>query len=139
MVIEKRDIVIVINSRNQMFVNKRRKDRRLYPNFYGFGAGGRIEKGETPFKAARRELAEETRLKDKPKFLFRYKFSEFGTYQYIYEVITDRKIDNFEDEWQWSDWMEFDEVDKLSKRGKLAPDSTITYKKYRNLKKLNPL
>jgi 8-oxo-dGTP pyrophosphatase MutT (NUDIX family) len=52
--------IILRNRRGGYFVHQRSASKRLYPNLYGLGAGGRIEFGEEPLAGAVRELREET-------------------------------------------------------------------------------
>ena len=129
---ENREIVIILvkNSKGQLYVNKRRKDKKLYPGYFGLGAGGRIEKGETHKEAAQRELFEELKTHSPIRYLFKYKFKEFGTNQYIYETTINNQILNCDDEWEWSGWMDKEDVDKILADNKFAPDTAITYKKY---------
>lgn len=53
--------VLVLNEAGEVLMLKRREDDDFEPNVWGL-AGGKIEEGEDPMEAARRELMEETGL-----------------------------------------------------------------------------
>lgn len=51
--------ILVFNSRNQLFVQKRTDTKDIYPGFYEIAAGGVVLAGESYEDSARRELQEE--------------------------------------------------------------------------------
>ncbi len=53
------DIVIVQNSRDEIYMHQRKETKKIFPSLYGIGAGGKVDAGETPRQAAQRELQEE--------------------------------------------------------------------------------
>ncbi len=79
-------IVIWLNSENKMFLQTRNEDGPL--NGYLEFPGGKIEEGETPLEAAKREFLEET------PFILSTKaeFTHLKSYQYDY---SDRKVEIF--------------------------------------------
>lgn len=81
--LRRRATIIVKDTKGKYLVHVD-KSTKAYMTF-----GGKIEKGETPFKAARRELFEESGLKPKLK----YKETFYGTKEkhYVYEAIVERK------------------------------------------------
>lgn len=127
-------VIIIIRDKNSnYFVHQRNSEKRIFPNIFGLGAGGHIEKSETPKMAAKRELFEETGLETELKYLFKiiYESKDFKNEMEIFETETDLdmlKTDN--GEWQWCGWMTQDEVDVLSDENKLCPDTAKVYKKY---------
>ncbi len=54
-------VMVIINDKNEALLLKRTPSARWQPNKWGF-PGGKLEKGETPLAAARRETKEETEL-----------------------------------------------------------------------------
>jgi len=131
--ITKGAIIIIRNTKGQFFVHQRNSNKKNFPNLFGLGAGGHIEEGETPEMAAKRELFEETGLKTDLKYLFQitYESKDFTNEMEIFETETDlEKLETDNGEWQWSEWMEKEEVDDLVKENKLCPDTKIVYKNY---------
>jgi predicted alpha/beta hydrolase family esterase/ADP-ribose pyrophosphatase YjhB (NUDIX family) len=50
---------VIVNSQNQIFVQKRNSDRKFYPNCWDL-AGGHLQKNETILECLKREVKEET-------------------------------------------------------------------------------
>lgn len=65
--------VVVYNSQGQILIQKRSKNKDMYPNLYTISASGHVNKGQTYKQAAIRELKEElgieSPLKKEQKFL----------------------------------------------------------------------
>ena len=126
--------IILRRETGELFVHQRASDRRMFPDLYGLGAGGKVNKGETPAEAAKRELTEETGIVADPIPLFSFDFSsELASYRmHIFEVITDQEVVIDAREWQSGSWMNTDGVDALDEWQKLCPDTSIFYKRYRD-------
>ena len=60
-------VVVVIDDKNKILLIKRSKTDEWKPLHWSF-PGGHVEKGEAPYKAARRELKEETELDGRIKY-----------------------------------------------------------------------
>lgn len=58
-------VIVVVVDKDKILLIKRSKTDEWMPNHWSF-PGGHIEKGETPYKASKRELKEETQLDGKP-------------------------------------------------------------------------
>ena len=129
-------IIIIRNRKNNYFVHQRNSNKKTSPNLFGLGAGGHIEENETKEEAAKRELFEETGLKTELKYLFHrtYIGVEFINEIDVFETKTDlEKLETENGEWQWCGWMEKNEVDELSEKDKLCPDTAEIYKTYLEL------
>lgn len=132
-------VVIIKNMQGDFFVHQRAKNKKTFPNLYGLGIGGHIKKRESHEKAAERELEEEANLKTPVKYLFSIKYQPTigSSYNiYVYETLTQEKISTFAEEWQWSGWMNKDELDQLQENEKLCPDTAIFYKRYKTFFRL---
>lgn len=124
--------IIIRNIAGQFYVHQRSPVKLTFPNLYGLGAGGHIQDNETPNKAVKRELMEETGLDTEPTFLFSFPFTANNVPYtlYVHEVLSDENIHPDKEEWQWSGWLSQAEIDNLVKQDKLMPDTTIFYKRY---------
>ncbi|MFH1506166.1 MAG: NUDIX domain-containing protein [archaeon] len=65
-------IVWVVNSKDQLLVEKRATHRAYFPGYYDVSVGGQVEAGESYEAAAQRELKEEVGIKGKLHFIASY-------------------------------------------------------------------
>ena len=130
-------VIIIRNEMGRYFIHQRSYHKQVFPGMYGVGAGGHIKTHETPVEAAKRELTEETGLEIEPEFLFSFPFNHSGqSYRvHVFEVRTDEIIEPSKDEWQWSGWLNEDEIKGLIDQGVLMPDTTVFYLRYLYQKK----
>lgn len=128
-------VIVVQNSFDHLFVHQRKDDKRVYPLLYGLGAGGKVDKGETPRVAAIRELSEELRLDvSELEDLFSFEFDGFSGLSYnvnVFRTYCNGEIVPCEREFQWSGWMEISGIDNLMHEGKLCPDTKVLYEKFK--------
>lgn len=69
--------IFLINSKNELFLQKRSKSKDLYPGYYTGSATGHVDYGETYDQAAQRELEEELGINVPLKRICKFKsFSE---------------------------------------------------------------
>lgn len=69
--------IFILNSKNELFIQKRSKSKDLYPGFYTGSATGHVEYGENYTQAALRELKEELGISAPINFVSKFKcFSE---------------------------------------------------------------
>lgn len=61
--------ILIYNSKGQLILQKRSKNKDTYPGFYTNGAGGHVAKGESYEQTALRELREELNLDIKPTLI----------------------------------------------------------------------
>lgn len=122
-------VIIVQNSKGELYAHKRSPNKKTFPNLYGLGAGGRLEGGETPLQAAQRELNEELNIKPKLKFLFAFNYK--NTLLNVFYTIYDGEISGMNEEFSWVGWMTTEELDKLVNEKKLMPDTEIFYKRFK--------
>jgi mutator protein MutT len=125
-------VIIIRNSKGEYFVHQRRAEKKVFPNLFGLGAGGKIEEGEDVLTGALRELEDETGITGDITYLFEFDFeSEEVSYPiFVYELTTDQTITPTQREWKWSGWMTKDQVDQLLINNELCPDTAVFYKRY---------
>lgn len=124
--------IIIKNKQGEYFVHLRSQDKKLYPNKYGLGAGGKFETGETPIEVACRELEEETGLKLIPNFKFEFEFTdgEINHKVYVFDVVTEIVPQWDRLEWQSVSWITKEEVVTLRDTDQLCPDTKILFDRY---------
>jgi len=125
-------VIIFIRSEGKFFVCKRRADKKLFPGFYALGAGGKIEPGETPQEAARRELLEETGISAVPIYKGEIEFNspEVCHKIYYFDLLYDGEIKNYDREWESSEWISEQELLTMMNTGKVCPDTEKAFRLY---------
>ncbi len=69
--------ILVYNSSNELFIQKRTTTKDIYPGYWDIAAGGVVLAGESYDISAERELAEELGITDTPlEFLFNHYYEE---------------------------------------------------------------
>lgn len=103
-------VVIVVTNKNKILLIKRSKTDEWMPLHWSF-PGGHIEKGETPFKAAKRELKEETNLDGKVYYAGIRKTKNGKMYIYKCEEYTGDVKLNYEHSDET--WVSYNEIEEL--------------------------
>lgn len=127
--------IYVFNSKGEILITKRAKQKKLYPEFLEIGQGGSMAYGETYEEGARRELEEETGIKDvELEYLFDYwyKGSKVRYFAKTYRCTHDGEI-KFQEE-EIEDYF-FISIEKLRNMidespEKFSPDSLAQFREY---------
>jgi len=123
-------VSIIKNKLGEYYIHKRSSEKRLYPNLYGIGAGGKVDIGESPLQAAKRELYEELGVKCSLEFLFDMNYEdEINIHLFIGETEEIGKV--CEREFTWHGWVTDKIIDELISEDKLCPDSAMFWKRYK--------
>ena len=106
-------VVIVVTDKTKILLIKRSKTDEWMPLHWSF-PGGHIEKGEAPYKAAKRELKEETNLDGNVTYAGLRKTKTGKMYIYLCD---DFKND-IELNYEHSDykWVEYKDIDNLDNK-----------------------
>jgi isopentenyldiphosphate isomerase len=122
--------IFVFNSKGEIFVHKRVKNKKIYPGYYDISFGGSLISGETYEEGAKRELFEESGIKNlELKFLFKERFTNDlnDVFAYVYKCIFDGELKLQKKEIESGKFMSINEVENLMKKEKFCPDSLFFY------------
>lgn len=107
-------VLVIVQKGNKILVVERSKTDQWMPLHWSY-PGGHIQKGETPYYAAKRELEEETGLKPKT---VEYKGIRDTTNGKMYIYLCDEFDGDVKLNFEHSDrkWITYDEVEDLKKK-----------------------
>lgn len=130
-------IVVLRDRDGHFFIHQRRADKNVFPLKWGVGAGGKVERGESPDVAARRELREETGIDASPSYRFTMTYED-GTVlslMHVFDLEADPTSVVFDkSEWCDSRWVRNDELTELAKHtDDLCPDTAAFIQRYLEL------
>jgi mutator protein MutT len=131
-------VIIVFNSKGEIFVHKRTSTKDIYPSYYDLAVGGGVLAGETYEKATKRELKEEVGIENPElKFLFkaRYKNNIDNLFANIYSCVYDGEIKLQEDEIEKGFFISIKELKDMMKKEKFCPEAIDIFRRYEKLKK----
>jgi 8-oxo-dGTP diphosphatase len=104
-------VVIVVTEKHKILLIQRSKTDEWMPLHWSF-PGGHIEKGETPYKAAKRELKEETELDGKVTYAGTRKTKNGKMYIYLCDDFKgDVKLNYEHSDHKWIEYKYLDDLD----------------------------
>lgn len=132
--------IYVFNSKGELLITKRAEKKKLYPGLSEIGQGGSMAYGEDYEEGARRELEEETGIKDielEYLFDFWYKGDKVSYFAKTYKCIYDGQITIQEEEVADYFFISIEELEKKMNKNpeQFSPDSFAQFKEYLRLKK----
>lgn len=119
--------IFIINSKNQVLLQKRSKKQKMWPDMWDLSSGGHVDAGELGFQAIMREVKEELGIqvnKNEITFIgaaFSTNLKEniinkhINEYYIINKEIDEKKLTLQEDEVSEVKWMDKDEIIKRIK------------------------
>ena len=124
--------IIVFNSKGEIYVHQRAKHLRLYPELHDVKFGGSVRAGESYEEAAKRELFEESGIKNELEFLFDLKFrsSKNNVNRKVYKCTFDGKLTLQKAEVAGGKFMKIDEIKKIQEEGKLSPSAANVFEEF---------
>jgi isopentenyldiphosphate isomerase len=130
--------LILKNSKGQILLQKRNKDKKWDPDKFAYSAGGTVAQ-ETYKECILKETKEELGINIRAKKLFRirYKSDVDNAFLMIYEAVSDDKINFEKKEIQFVKWVSEDYLKKDIEKNpnKYAPVFIIGLQKYFKLTK----
>lgn len=120
--------VLVFNSANELFVQKRTMSKDIYPGYYDIAAGGVVAANESYEQSAERELAEELGVSSVPlSFLFdcRYEDEDNLVWGRVFACRYDGRVILQEEEVASGRFMPFAAIQALSRRELFTPDGLV--------------
>jgi isopentenyldiphosphate isomerase len=125
--------VFVFNSKGELYVHKRAAGLSLYPGMYDVKFGGITRAGESYDDCAKRELEEESGIKDvEIEFLFPLKFRQGmnNCNRKVYKTVYDGEFVLQEEEVENGEFMTVDEAKKMMEEGKLSDSAKNVFEEY---------
>ena len=124
--------IIVFNSKGEIYIHKRPKNKTIHPGYYDIAFGGSVQSGETYEEGAKRELFEESGIKDvELEFLFKDRFTndEYDALACVYKCMFNDELKLQKKEIEFGRFVSIEELKNLMKKEKFCPDSLYIYEK----------
>jgi isopentenyldiphosphate isomerase len=125
--------ILVFNSRNELFIQKRTVSKDIYPGYYDVATGGVVLADESYDKSALRELEEELGIKDTTltsHFTFFYEEGKNKVWGRVYSCMYDGEMILQEEEVESGFFAVPDAVLALSEKEPFTPDGIYVLKRY---------
>jgi isopentenyldiphosphate isomerase len=124
--------ILVSDKAGNLLVQKRSKNKDIYPEMWEIGVAGTVASGENYETAASRELKEEVGLKEKIYFRFELKLnpSQERAFYRVYACNCNGKIRLQKEEVDEARFLSHDDVKKMISKEKFTPPSILAFTKY---------
>jgi len=135
LLLHRESCILVLNSKNEILITKRTMSKNIYPGLLEIGQGGLTDVDESYDSCAKRELEEETGIKDTElKFIFdfRWKGEHNNAFIKIYKCVYDGEITPQLEEISDYFFISFEKLDKMIKEesNQFCPDCIDIFKKF---------
>ena len=125
--------ILVFNSQQKIFVQKRTQNKDVYPGYYDIATGGVVLAGETYEESAQRELAEEIGAKNillLKHFDFFHQDSNCRVWGRVFSCIYDGKIVLQKEEVESGDFYTMEDIMILKEIQSFTPDGLYVLSRY---------
>ena len=119
-------LVVVRNSRGEVYVHRRTDTKDVFPGRYDFAAGGVLQAGEIPYDAAVREAAEELGVHGvelEPLGEADYADEHTRYHAFAYTCVYDGPITWQAEEVAWGDWVSVARLRDMLDQEDFVPDT----------------
>ena len=117
--------ILVFNSQDELYVQKRTQTKDVFPGYYDVAAGGVVLAGESYEEGAVRELEEELGIRGTPLtelFDFYYEDEYIRLWGRVFSCVYDGKLVLQEEEVESGEYMKVGEVFRLAETESFTPD-----------------
>lgn len=135
--------IIIVNDKGEFLVQKRSKNKDIFPGYWDFGVAETVCSGESYEEAASRGLKEEIGIFMSPidlahslQFRFKYRSPNHNTNCKIYKAFYNKEITLQTEEIDCIEFLKKDEVIKLMSLEDFYPGSVQIFAKYARMKEL---
>ena len=137
-ILHRSGLVLVFNKDGKLCLTKRPKTKSIFPESYDCACAYHTMYGETDEDAAKRELFEETKLKEKPKYLGQFLLDEDPDHLFVtaYILYTDKEIIPDPDEAITVEYYSIKDVDKIIQNEKTTNWLREAWKLYKAKERL---
>jgi isopentenyldiphosphate isomerase len=125
--------ILVFNSEDELFLQKRTTDKDIYPGYYDAATGGVVLAGETYEKSAVRELHEELGIADVELLsLFDFYHEDVGNRVWgrAYTCVYDGEITLQTEEVESGAFFPVDQILKMTDKQRFTPDGLYVLQRY---------
>ncbi|MDQ6526765.1 NUDIX domain-containing protein [Nocardioides sp. LHD-245] len=119
-------LIVVRNSRGEVYVHRRTDTKDVFPGRYDFAAGGVLQAGEEPYDAAVREAAEELGVSGvelEPLGEADYADEHTTYHAFAYTCVYDGPITWQPEEVAWGAWVGVERLREMVTRLPFVPDT----------------
>ena len=125
--------ILVFNSQDELYVQKRTQTKDVFPGYYDVAAGGVVLAGESYEEGAVRELEEELGIRGTPLtelFDFFYENESIRLWGRAFSCVYDGNLVLQEEEIESGTFMKVDEVLRLAEKEPFTPDCLYVLQRY---------
>ena len=126
--------ILVYNSRDELYVQKRTQTKDVFPGYYDVAAGGVVLAGESYLEGAVRELEEELGIRETPLtelFDFYYEDEHIRLWGRAFCCVYDVELLLQEEEVESGAYMKVEQVFRLAENESFTPDCLYVLQRHR--------